>query len=277
MKSATRRLAVGFEYDGTRYAGWQQQPGHETIQDRLQHALSAVADQAVAVAGAGRTDAGVHAVAQVAHFDTTVERPLRGWVLGANSHLPPDIAVNWAMEVERSFHARHTAQGRSYRYCILRRATRPAILRDRVCWTRAVLDSGAMHEGAQALVGEHDFTSFRAVECQSTTPMRHVDAISVAADGPFVVIDISANSYLHHMVRNIVGTLMVVGSGERPPSWVAETLAACDRTRAGATAPAGGLYLTRVRYPKSLQIPETVTQRPWAMIAGQAGESGDPE
>ena len=147
----------------------------------------------------------MHACAQVAHFDTQAERPIRGWVLGANSHLPPDIAISWAMEVESPFHARHTAQGRSYRYCMLRRATRPAILRDRVCWIRSPLDVEAMHEGAQALVGEHDFTSFRAVECQSTTAMRHVDAISVRADGPLVVIEISANAYLHHMVRNIAG------------------------------------------------------------------------
>ncbi len=272
MSSPVRRLAVGIEYDGTRYAGWQHQPGLETIQDSLQKALSAVADHPVTVAAAGRTDAGVHACAQVAHFDTRADRPVRGWVLGANSHLPSDIAVNWAMEVESSFHARHTAQGRTYRYCILRRATRPALLRDRVCWTRAALDAKAMHEGAQALVGEHDFSSFRAVECQSTTAMRHVDSISVKADGPLVVLELSANAYLQHMVRNIAGTLMEVGAGEKPPAWVAETLAAKDRSRAGITAPASGLYLWQVRYPKSLQIPETVPNRPWAMIAGLAGE-----
>jgi tRNA pseudouridine38-40 synthase len=272
VSSRTRRLAVGIEYDGTRYAGWQQQPGLLTIQDCVQKALSAVADHAVTVVAAGRTDAGVHAVGQVAHFETLAERPVRGWVLGANSHLPPDIALNWAMEVEPSFHARHTAQGRTYRYCMLRRATRPAILRDRVCWTRAALDAEAMHEAAQALVGEHDFSSFRSVECQSTTAMRHVDAISVKADGALVVLEISANAYLHHMVRNIAGTLMMVGSGERPPAWVAETLAARDRTRAGITAPAAGLYLWRVRYPKSLQVPETAFNRPWAMIAGLNGE-----
>ena len=272
MSSAIRRFAVGIEYDGTRYAGWQHQPGRETIQDCVQKALSAVADHPVTVAAAGRTDAGVHACAQVAHFDTRADRPVRGWVLGANSHLPPDIAINWAMEVEPSFHARYTAQGRTYRYCILRRATRPAILRDRVCWSRAALDAGAMQEAAQALVGEHDFSSFRAVECQSTTPVRHVDAISVTAEGPLVMVEISANSYLHHMVRNIVGTLMAVGAGERPPGWVAEVLAARDRTRAGITAPASGLYLWQVRYPKSLQVPETALNRPWAMIAGLAGD-----
>ncbi|MGH8129559.1 MAG: tRNA pseudouridine(38-40) synthase TruA [Steroidobacteraceae bacterium] len=272
MSGPTRRLAVGIEYDGTHYAGWQQQPGLPTIQDCIQKALSAVADHPVVAVAAGRTDAGVHACAQVAHFETRAERPVRGWVLGANSHLPPDIALNWAMEVEPSFHARHTAQGRSYRYCMLRRATRPALLRDRVCWTRATLHSEAMHEGAQALLGEHDFSSFRSVECQSTTAMRHVDAISVRGEGPLVVMDISANSYLHHMVRNIVGTLMQVGAGDRPPAWVAETLDARDRSRAGITAPACGLYLWRVRYPPSLQIPEPVANRPWAMIAGLTGQ-----
>lgn len=268
MSSTVLRLAVGIEYDGTRYSGWQHQPGLLTIQDSVQKALSVVADHPVSVAAAGRTDAGVHACAQVAHFDTHASRPVRGWVLGANSRLPPDIAIHWAMEVEPTFHARHTAQGRTYRYCILRRATRPAILRDRVCWTRAALDPDAMHEGAQALVGEHDFSSFRAVECQSTTAMRHVDAISVRSEGPLVVLEISANSFLQHMVRNIVGTLMEVGAGEKPPAWVAGVLAARDRTRAGITAPASGLYLWQVRYPKSLQVPETAYNRPWAMISG---------
>lgn len=268
----TRRLAVGIEYDGTRFAGWQQQPGLLTVQDAVQKALSNVADHPVIVTAAGRTDAGVHACAQVAHFDTQAVRPIRGWVLGANSHLPPDVAIHWGMEVDRTFHARHTAQGRSYRYCMLRQGTRPAILRDRVCWIRSPLDVEAMHAGAQALVGEHDFTSFRAVECQSTTAMRHVDSISVRGDGPLVVIEISANAYLHHMVRNIAGSLLMVGAGERPPGWVAETLAARDRTRAGITAPASGLYLWQVRYPKSLQVPEAAFDRPWAMITGLPGE-----
>jgi acetyl-CoA carboxylase carboxyl transferase subunit beta len=192
-------------------------------------------------------------------------------VLGANSYLPPDIAINWAMEVETSFHARHTAQGRSYRYCMLRAATGPRYSRDRVCWTRAELDVPAMHEAAQALVGEHDFSSFRAVECQSTTAMRHVDAIAVRSDGPLVVLEISANSYLQHMVRNIAGSLMMVGAGETPSGWVAENFGARDRTLAGITAPPSGLYLWRVRYPRSLQVPTVVFNRPWAMIAGLAG------
>ncbi|HEU0224509.1 MAG TPA: tRNA pseudouridine(38-40) synthase TruA [Steroidobacteraceae bacterium] len=268
MKRATRRLAVGVEYDGTHYAGWQQQPGLSTLQDCLQRALSLVADHAVTVTGAGRTDAGVHAVAQVAHFDTTAERPPRGWVLGANSHLPADIAVTWAVEVDPVFHARHAALARSYRYLILQRATRPAILRDRACWARVALDAAAMHEAAQALVGEHDFSSFRAVECQSPTAMRRLDAISVAADGPFVTVEVTANAFLHHMVRNIVGTLMEVGSGERRPDSLVATLAARDRTRAGVTAPAGGLYLWRVHYPDTFALPGAPAMPPWAMITG---------
>lgn len=268
MSGPTRRLAVGVEYDGARYAGWQAQPGLPTIQDSLQKALSVVADHPVSVTASGRTDAGVHAVGQVAHFDTTADRPVRGWVLGANTQLPPDIVVNWAMEVERSFNARHTALARSYRYLILKRATRPALMRDRVCWVRAELQVEAMHEAAQVLVGEHDFTSFRSAECQSPTAMRHIDSISVTGDGRLTTIEVSANAFLQHMVRNIAGTLMQVGAGEQPPSWVAETLAVRDRKRAGVTAPAAGLYLWRVRYPPSLQIPELVPNRPWAMIAG---------
>lgn len=268
MKRTTRRIVLGLEYDGGRYAGWQQQPELNTIQDCVQRALSAVADHAVAVVAAGRTDAGVHAVAQVAHFDTEAERPLRGWVLGANSHLPDDIAVNWALEAGESFHARHSALARSYRYCILQRPTRPAILRDRVCWLREALDARAMQEAAQALVGEHDFSSFRAVECQSPTPMRRIDAISVRAEGPLVTIEVTANAFLHHMVRNIAGTLIEVGTGERSPDAMAAVLAARDRTRAGVTAPACGLYLWRVAYPEALGFPELVRLPPWAMIAG---------
>ena len=198
--------------------------------------------------------------------------PLRGWVLGANSNLPPDIAVNWAMEVEPAFHARYTAQGRTYRYCILRRATRPAILRDRVCWTRATLDAAGHARGragacrrARLLVVPR-----RGMPVHDGQAARRLDLGQ--ADGPLVVLEISANSYLHHMVRNIVGTLMEVGGGKSPPAWVAEILAARDRTRAGITAPAGGLYLWQVRYPKSLQVPETASNRPWAMIAGLAGD-----
>ncbi len=268
MKRAeSRRLAVGLEYDGTRYAGWQQQPGLPSVQACLQQALSGVADHPVVAVGAGRSDAGVHAVGQVAHFDTTAERPLRGWVLGANSLLPSDIAVQWAREVEPGFHARHSALARSYRYCWLVRPTRPAILRDRACWVRTGLDARAMHAAAQALLGEHDFSSFRAVECQSPTPMRRIDAISVQPTTGLVTLEISANAFLHHMVRNIAGTLLEVGTGERAPDSMAATLAARDRTQAGVTAPACGLYLWRVDYAPALGIPRGEPLAPWAMIA----------
>jgi tRNA pseudouridine38-40 synthase len=268
VSAGRRRIAVGLEYDGARYAGWQLQPGLPTIQDFVQRALAAVADHPVVVTCAGRTDSAVHATGQVGHFDTTASRPMRGWVLGANSHLPPDIAMHWSIEVDSGFHARHTALARSYRYCILQRATRPALLRERVWWVRTPLDAAAMHEAAQHLTGEHDFSSFRAAECQSATALRRIDSISVTADGPLVAIEVTANAFLHHMVRNIAGTLFEVGTGDRRPSWVADTLASRNRTRAGITAPACGLYLSAVRYPTSAGVPELVPLRPWAMIAG---------
>lgn len=268
MSVGQRRIAVGLEYDGTRFAGWQLQPGLLTIQDCVQSALSAIADHPVVVTCAGRTDAAVHAAAQVAHFDTTATRPMRGWVLGANSQLPPDIALHWAVEVDSRFHARHEALARSYRYCILQRATRPALLRDRVCWVRARLDIGAMHDAAQQLVGDHDFSAFRSVECEASSALRRIDSISVTQDGPLATIDVTANAFLHHMVRNIAGTLLPVGTGERPGTWVAEVLAGRDRSRAGVTAPAQGLYLRAVRYPPSVGLPEVIPDEPWAMIAG---------
>lgn len=270
MSAARRRLAVGLEYDGARFAGWQLQPGLSTIQDHVQRALAGIADHPIEATCAGRTDAAVHACGQVAHLDTTADRPMRGWVLGANGQLPPEIALLWAVEVDSQFHARHTALARSYRYCILQRATRPALLRERAWWVRTALDAAAMHEAAQQLVGEHDFSAFRAAECQSKTTRRRLDSICVAADGPLVTIEVTANAFLHHMVRIIVGTLLPVGTGERQPRALAETLASRDRARAGITAPAHGLYLTRVHYPPALGIPELVPLEPWAMIAGQS-------
>ncbi|MDH4260086.1 MAG: tRNA pseudouridine(38-40) synthase TruA [Gammaproteobacteria bacterium] len=270
MSAARWRLAVGLEYDGARFAGWQLQPGLATIQGHVQRALGSVADHPVEATCAGRTDAAVHASGQVAHFDTTSDRPMRGWVLGANAELPPEIAVLWAVDVDPEFHARHSAVARSYRYCLLQRATRPALLRERVWWLRSPLDAAAMHQAAQQLVGEHDFSAFRAAECQSKTTRRRIDSISVHSDGELVTIEVTANAFLHHMVRNIVGTLVPVGTGEQRPSWVGEVLASGERARAGITAPAHGLYLERVRYPPALGIPEFVPLQPWAMIAGQS-------
>lgn len=270
MSGGKRRLAVGLEYDGARFAGWQIQPDLETIQDHVERALGRIADHSVETTCAGRTDAAVHACGQVAHFDTASDRPMRGWVLGANGELPPEIALLWAVEVDPNFHARHSALARSYRYCILQRATRPALLRERAWWLRSPLDSSAMHEAAQQLAGEHDFSAFRAAECQSKTTRRRIDSISVTADGALVTIDVTANAFLHHMVRNIVGTLVPVGTGEQKPAWVGAALASRERARAGITAPAQGLYLIRVHYPEAMGIPELVPMEPWAMIAGQS-------
>ena len=270
MSAGGRRLAVGLEYDGARFAGWQLQPGLLTIQDHVQRALAAVADHPVEVTCAGRTDAAVHACGQVAHFDTTAQRPMRGWVLGANTHLPPEISVLWAVEAGPQFHARHSALARSYRYCILLRPTRPALLRERAWWLRTPLDADAMNEATLHLVGEHDFSAFRAAECQAKTSRRRIDVIHVAAEGPLITIEVTANAFLHHMVRNVVGSLVPVGTGEQRPAWLADVLASRDRARAGITAPAHGLYLTRVHYPGDLGIPEFVPLDPWAMIAGQS-------
>jgi len=270
VSAAQRRLAVGLEYDGARFAGWQQQPGLATIQDHVQRALGNVANHPVEVSCAGRTDAAVHAVAQVAHFDTRSDRPMRGWVLGANVELPPEIALLWAVEIGAEFHARHSALARSYRYCILQRETRPALLRERVWWLRTPLDTPAMHKAGRQLLGEHDFSAFRAAECQATTTRRRIDSISVRADAGLVTVDVTANAFLQHMVRNIVGTLVAVGTGERPPEWVGDALASRDRARAGITAPPHGLYLVHVQYPEALGIPQLVPFGPWAMIAGQS-------
>jgi tRNA pseudouridine38-40 synthase len=249
------RVAVGIEYAGTRYAGWQRQDSAASVQAEVEAALARVADHPVELTCAGRTDGGVHALAQVAHFDTGATRPMRGWALGANTHLPPDIAVLWATPVPDDFHARFAALARSYRYVILNRSTRAAVLRDRACWWHAPLDAERMHAAAQSLVGEHDFTSFRAAQCQSRVPVRRLEQIAVRRDGEFVTLEVTANAFLHHMVRNIVGTLLAVGEGAQPVAWVAELLAARDRTAAGPTAPACGLYFAAVRYPQRFGVP----------------------
>ncbi|MBM5812012.1 MAG: tRNA pseudouridine(38-40) synthase TruA [Gammaproteobacteria bacterium] len=270
MSDAAARIAVGIEYEGSRYAGWQAQPGLLTIQGEIERALARIADHPVAVVCAGRTDAGVHASGQVAHFDTSALRPPHGWVLGANSHLPAAIALRWATPIESGFHARYSALARSYRYLIVQGRTRPALLHGRVCHLRATLDAERMQAAGRHLIGEHDFSAFRGADCQSRSPIRRVDEIRVVATGPFVVIEVTANAFLHHMVRNISGTLIAVGSGERPPEWVAEVLATRDRRAAGVTAPAAGLYLVSVRYPDGAGLPPLAARQPSAMIAGLA-------
>ncbi|CAM4442780.1 MAG: tRNA pseudouridine synthase A [Legionella sp.] len=248
------RIALVLEYDGSHYHGWQAQTGLHTVQQALEHALSKVADSPISVVCAGRTDTGVHATNQVVHFDTDKERSIRAWIHGANSFLPKDVCVKWGKELPEEFNARYSATARRYRYIIYNGAIRPALLRSNMTWQYRQLDHRLMHQAAQFLVGEKDFTSFRSVECQSNTPMRNVHKIQVTRANDLVIIDISANAFLHHMVRNIAGVLIAVGSGKHPVSWVEEVLAARDRRLGAETAPAYGLYLVQVTYPQGFGI-----------------------
>jgi tRNA pseudouridine38-40 synthase len=250
-----RRVAALIEYDGTEYAGWQSQQHSASIQDAVQAALSFVAGEPVVAVCAGRTDSGVHATGQVIHFDTSAVRTARAWVLGANTKLSPAIALQWAGEVTMGFHARHRAIRRIYRYCILNRSARSALHRTRAAWIHRPLDAAGMHAAAQILIGEHDFSAFRSVECQSKTTVRRVEKLEVRRQGDYLWLEIKANAYLHHMVRNIVGTLLAVQGEADPAAAMGKVLAGADRRFAGATAPAAGLYLWRVEYPPVYGIP----------------------
>ena len=249
------RFAVGLEYDGRAYSGWQFQPGLETVQHVVQQAFSRVADAPVECTCAGRTDAGVHASGQVLHFDSDAARSERAWRLGANTYLPGDVSVLWVREVPPQFHARYSATARSYRYVILNRDSRPGLATGRATWERRPLDAEVMHAAAQVLLGEHDFSAFRAVECQSKSPVRLIERLAVTRDAEWVYLDVTANAFLHHMVRNIAGLLMSVGQGESPAGRVAEVLASRDRRTNAATAPPDGLYLVAVRYPAEFGLP----------------------
>jgi tRNA pseudouridine38-40 synthase len=249
------RYAIGIEYDGSGYAGWQTQQSLRTIQGLVETALSGVADEPVEAICAGRTDAGVHARWQIAHFDTTVTRPLRGWVMGANTELPRDISILWARPVPLHFHARYSAEARTYRYLILNRPSRPALVQKRAAWIYKPLDQGAMAEAAAYLCGHFDFSAFRSSECQSNSPIRRVEALNVERQGEWVIIEATANAFLHHMMRNIAGLLIEVGRGEAAPSWAREVLEGRDRTRGAPTAPADGLYFWDVRYPEAFGLP----------------------
>jgi len=253
------RVALGVEYDGTEFCGWQSQNGSRTIQDEVQKAISYVANEDIKVVCAGRTDAGVHALGQVVHFDTQVTRSERSWVLGCNSNLPKDINICWAREVDPQFHARFGALSRSYRYVIMNRMTRSATHRNRVCWHHQALDAARMATAAAYFLGEHDFTSFRALACQAKHAVRHIHRLDIKRQGDFIVIDVQANAFLHHMVRNIAGTLLVIGEGEQKPEWVQTLLQARDRSIAGITAPAQGLYLVAVQYPEQFALPDVPT------------------
>jgi tRNA pseudouridine38-40 synthase len=249
------RIALGVEYDGTAFAGWQLQAHARSVQGELQRAVSVVADHAVHVTAAGRTDAGVHALMQVAHFDSEAPRDERSWVLGTNRELPSEISVLWARPMPANFHSRYSALSRTYQYRILDQAFRPALMRRQVCWVRRALDAAAMHAAAQVLVGEHDFSAFRAAECQSASARRRVMSIEVGRSDALVTITVRANAFLHHMVRNIAGALIAVGTGRRPVPWIADLLETRDRRQGGATAPAHGLYLAHVEYPVALGLP----------------------
>lgn len=256
------RFALGIEYDGSGFSGWQRlsQPGTSdpdaSLQAALEAALSRVADAPVATVCAGRTDAGVHARCQVVHFDTGSVRDLRGWILGTTANLPPALAVRWCVPVDPEFSARFSARARRYRYRILNRSARPGLERQYLGWEYRPLDATQMHAAAQALLGERDFSSFRSAQCQASHARRELQEISVSRAGDEVVVEIQANAFLHHMVRNIVGSLLPVGRGERAAEWIRELLEARDRTRAGPTAPAAGLLFVGPRYPRRWGLPE---------------------
>jgi tRNA pseudouridine38-40 synthase len=251
------RIAVALEYDGAQFAGWQtQQAGVSSVQLTAETAFSRIAAAPVSLVCAGRTDAGVHALGQIAHFDTDAVRNERGWVLGANSNLPDSISVRWARKVPRHFHARYSAESRTYRYFVLNRLGRSALAAQRAALVYRPLDAARMTEAAQLLLGEHDFSAFRAAGCQAHSPIRRLYALTVQRCGDQVVIEATANAFLHHMVRNLVGLLLEVGVGKAPPQRAAEVLAAKDRTRSAPTAPAAGLYFWKVCYPRAFGLPE---------------------
>ncbi|MCW5626139.1 MAG: tRNA pseudouridine(38-40) synthase TruA [Burkholderiales bacterium] len=249
------RIALGLEYDGSSFCGWQTQPGGCGVQDALERALVPIAGTSVKTVCAGRTDTAVHATGQVVHFDAPVQRPLQAWVRGVNAHLPDSVGVLWARETSPQFHARFDAVARRYRYVLLTRAVRPGLLRGKVGWWHGALDIDALRAGAAHLIGRHDFSSFRAAECQARSPVRELTHLDIDGDGTFVTFDLRANAFLQHMVRNIVGALVYVGAGRRPDAWMAELLAARNRTRSAPTFAPDGLYLTAVEYSPAAGLP----------------------
>lgn len=250
------KIALGIEYDGSRYFGWQRQQNVDSVQQKLEEALSQIANSPCEVFCAGRTDAGVHGTGQVVHFETAVNRPLPSWCFGTNTHLPPTIAVKWAMNVPDDFHARFSATARRYRYVIYNHKLRSAILPFGVSHYYHTLDAEKMHEAGQYLLGENDFTAFRASQCQSHTPWRNVHHLNVSRQNEYIIVDIQANAFVHHMVRNIVGSLIEVGQGRKPVEWLKWLLEQKDRTLAAPTAKAEGLYLVEVIYPEGFGLPK---------------------
>lgn len=253
------RVVARVEYHGGHYHGWQAQPhlSVPTVQEALESALAAVAGVPVVTTCAGRTDTGVHGFSQVIHFDDPVGRSTKAWVMGVNRHLPEAVRVHWALPTSSDFHARFSATARHYRYILCNTPIRPAALSGLVTWYRHPLDLSVMNEAAQRLLGEHDFSAFRAASCQANSPDRFVSACDVHRRGDLVIVDITANAFLHHMVRNVVGSLLAVGTAARSVGWFEEVLASRDRTRAAETSPADGLYLARVDYPDTFRLPPT--------------------
>ncbi|MDP4028951.1 MAG: tRNA pseudouridine(38-40) synthase TruA [Gallionella sp.] len=250
------RIAMGVEYDGRPYCGWQSQAEGRTVQDTLQRALSKIAGEQISIIAAGRTDTGVHALEQVIHLDTQAERPLTAWVRGVNALLPDSIAVRWAHPVPDEFHARFSAHGRSYRYLLINRPVRSAIHAGKAGWFHTPLDVATMREAAQCLLGEHDFSAFRAAQCQAKSPIKHLRELEIHREGEMLIFDLSAGAFLHHMVRNIVGCLVYVGKGKYPPGWLAEVLESRERSKAAPTFAPDGLYLRRIKYEAKWKLPQ---------------------
>ncbi|MDP5239797.1 tRNA pseudouridine(38-40) synthase TruA [Uliginosibacterium sp. 31-16] len=250
------RIALGVEYCGAGFEGWQSQTHGRTVQDVLETAIGSIANEKVGVVCAGRTDTGVHAAVQVAHFDTRAERPVTAWVRGVNAHLPDGIAVTWARETDERFHARFSALSRRYRYVLLNRPVRSALLNGRVGWFHAPLDIAVMQQAARLLVGRHDFSAFRAAQCQANSPVRDLRVASVLQHGEWFVFDFEANAFLHHMIRNLVGALIHVGKGAQPPGWMGELLEQRNRRLSPPTFMPDGLYLAGVEYPDGLGLPD---------------------
>lgn len=258
------RIALGIEYDGSFFHGWQYQLDKPSVQAALEKALSLVADEPIKTICAGRTDAGVHATAQVVHFETKVLRRSEAWVFGVNAELDPAVRVLWAIEVPSTFNARRSALGRKYRYLVYNHPLRPSLMKKRVTWVYRKLDIKNMIEAAQYWLGEHDFSSFRAAQCQSKSPIRHIKSIDIIEKGHYLILDIAANAFLHHMVRNMAGVLIAIGTGKMKVSWAKEVLMARDRRQAGMTAPAEGLYLIGVEYPSAFGLPSS-GEDPWIL------------
>ena len=249
------KIALGIEYCGTSYHGWQRQDIPNSVQEHVENALSKIANQQVNVFCAGRTDAGVHALYQIVHFETDVDRKMYSWVVGSNVHLPNDISIIWAKEVNEDFHARFSATARAYRYIIINRQSRSGVTHGLVTWERQPLDENRMQLAANSLIGEHDFTSFQAVACQAKSPVRNVKRLNIIRVCDYVILEIEANAFLHHMVRNIAGVLIAIGGGETDISWVDELLELKDRTKSAKTASPDGLYLVMIEYPEKYGIP----------------------